>query len=87
MSNDTVLMFIAAIDASVLARGTPGFSGAELQNVINQAAVYAARHSKPQVTLKDLEWAKDRVMMGAERKSAVITPEDKRLCVYLSASD
>jgi ATP-dependent metalloprotease len=44
-----------------------------------QAAVYAARNSKPFVSLKDLEWAKDRVMMGAERKSAVITPEDKRL--------
>lgn len=47
-----------------------------------KAAVHAARNSKPHVTLKDLEWAKDRVMMGAERKSAVITPEDKRLWVH-----
>lgn len=67
------------IDVSVLARGTPGFSGAELQNLVNHAAVHAARAGKAKVSAQDLEWAKDRVMLGSERKSAVITDEDKKL--------
>lgn len=76
---DTEYLASTAIDVSVLARGTPGFSGAELQNLVNQAAVHAARAGKPKVTGRDLEWAKDRVMLGSERKSAVITDEDKKL--------
>lgn len=75
------MTLFSAIDASVLARGTPGFSGAELQNLVNQAAVHAARAGKPKVTARDFEWAKDRVMLGSERRSAVITDEDKKLWV------
>ena len=70
------------VDASLLARGTPGFSGAELENLVNQAAVHASRNKSPAVTMKDMEWAKDKIMMGAERKSAVIPQAERKLTAY-----
>jgi len=70
------------VDARVIARGTPGFSGADLQNLVNEAALLAARKGKASVTMTDLEHAKDKVMMGAERKSMVMTDEEKRLTAY-----
>jgi len=70
------------VDASLLARGTPGFSGAELENLVNQAAVRASRNKSPAVTMKDMEWAKDKIMMGAERKSAVIPHAERKLTAY-----
>lgn len=62
----------------VLARGTPGFSGAELENMVNQAAVYAARKGSTSIALRDLEWAKDKILMGTERNSAYIPEKIKR---------
>jgi ATP-dependent metalloprotease len=73
------------VDKSVLARGTPGFSGAELENLVNQAAVHASRNKKPVVSMPDFEWAKDKILMGAERRSAVITQEDKIMTAYHEA--
>jgi cell division protease FtsH len=70
------------IDLRVLARGTPGFSGAELANLVNEAALRAARKGKLKVDLVDLEYAKDKVMMGVERKSRVMTDEQKTLTAY-----
>jgi cell division protease FtsH len=66
------------VDLSVLARGTPGFSGADLANLVNEAALYAARYGKKQVDAPDFEIAKDKVMMGTERKSLIISDEEKR---------
>jgi len=65
------------IDPSVLARGTPGFSGADLANLVNEAALFAARASKKLVSMEDFELAKDKVMMGVERRS-IVMPEDER---------
>ncbi len=65
------------VDTRVIARGTPGFSGADLANLINEAALLAARMSKRVVTMSDFESAKDKVMMGAERRSMVMTEEEK----------
>jgi ATP-dependent metalloprotease len=70
------------VDINVIARGTPGFSGAELENVVNQAAVHASRRKLDKVGLEDLEWAKDKIMMGAERRSAVIQEKDKIMTAY-----
>ncbi|NTV10951.1 MAG: ATP-dependent metallopeptidase FtsH/Yme1/Tma family protein [Zoogloea sp.] len=70
------------VDAMVLARGTPGMSGADLANLVNEAALFAARTSKRLVDMEDFERAKDKIFMGAERKSMVITPEDKRKTAY-----
>lgn len=70
------------VDAKVIARGTPGFSGADLANLVNEAALLAARRNKKVVTMKDMEDAKDKVMMGAERKSMVMSDEEKRLTAY-----
>ena len=70
------------VDATVIARSTPGFSGADLENLINQAAVHASRNKQSSVTLKDLDWAKDKILMGAERRSAVIQPKDKIMTAY-----
>ena len=64
-----------AMDLTSLARGTPGFSGAQLENLVNQAAVKASGEGSTLVELKHFDWAKDRILMGAERLSAVITPE------------
>jgi len=71
-----------AVDPKILARGTPGFSGAELQNMVNQAAVQAAREGSKNVNLKHFEWAKDKIIMGSERKSAFISDKVKRLTAY-----
>jgi cell division protease FtsH len=69
-----------AID--VLARATPGFSGADLANLVNEAALLAARHSQKFVTMRDFESSKDKVLMGAERKSMIITDEEKKVTAY-----
>lgn len=71
-----------SVDPVVIARGTPGLSGADLANLINQAAIRAATLHAPAVELSHLEWAKDKIQMGAERHSAVITQESKRLTAY-----
>jgi cell division protease FtsH len=70
------------VDANVLARGTPGMSGADLANLVNEAALFAARSNKRLVDMDDFERAKDKIFMGAERKSMVITPEDKKKTAY-----
>jgi cell division protease FtsH len=70
------------VDARVIARGTPGFSGADLANLVNEAALLAARRNKRYVTMAELEDAKDKVMMGAERRSMVMTDEEKKLTAY-----
>jgi cell division protease FtsH len=70
------------VDLRILARGTPGFSGAELANMINEAALLAARQGKNKVEMIDLENAKDKVMMGAERRSLAMSDEQKRLTAY-----
>jgi cell division protease FtsH len=70
------------VDAKVIARGTPGFSGADLANIVNEAALLAARAGKRMVAMVDFESAKDKVMMGAERRSMVMTEEEKRLTAY-----
>jgi len=73
------------VDAKVLARGTPGFSGADLANLVNEAALNAARQNKRAVTMSDFEYAKDKVMMGPERRSMVMTDEEKKLTAYHEA--
>lgn len=70
------------VRADILARGTPGMSGADLANLINEAALFAARANKRLVDMEDFEKAKDKILMGAERKSMVITPEDKKKTAY-----
>jgi cell division protease FtsH len=75
----------ADVDMEVVAKGTPGFSGADLANLINEAALLAARADKSQVNMDDLEAAKDKVMMGAERRSMVITEEEKKVTAYHEA--
>ncbi len=73
------------VDLKVLARGTPGFSGADLMNLVNEAALLAARRNKRIVTQAEFEDAKDKVMMGAERKTLVMTDDEKRLTAYHEA--
>ena len=73
------------IDPQVIARGTPGFSGADLANLVNEAALLAARRNKRLVTQHEFEDAKDKVMMGAERRSMVMTEEEKKLTAYHEA--
>lgn len=70
------------VDAALIARGTPGFSGAELENVVNQAAVRASKQKLKAVSMRDFEWAKDRIMMGAEKRSMVIQEKDKKMTAY-----
>jgi cell division protease FtsH len=70
------------VDVSVIARGTPGFSGAALANLVNEAALNAARYSRKLVAMSDFEGAKDKVLMGKERRSMVITEADKRVTAY-----
>jgi len=72
----------ADVDVRVIARGTPGFSGADLSNLVNEAALMAARKNRRMVTQYDFEMAKDKVMMGAERKSMVMSEEEKRNTAY-----
>ena len=73
------------VDVSVLARGTPGFAGADLENLVNEAALLAARSNKEKVDMNDFELAKDKVMMGSERKSMIISEEEKRITAYHEA--
>lgn len=73
------------VKTQVIARATPGFSGADLANLINEAALYAARFNKREVTQEDLEWAKDKIMMGTERRSMVMNDNEKRLTAYHEA--
>jgi len=73
------------IDLSVIARGTPGFTGADLENMTNEAALLAARRDKDKIEMEDLEDAKDKVLMGAERKSMIISDEEKRTTAYHEA--
>src|ERR687885_1622108 len=73
------------VDIQVIARGTPGFTGADLANLVNEAALNAARYNKKIVNMADFELAKDKVLMGAERKSMVITNEEKRVTAYHEA--
>jgi cell division protease FtsH len=70
------------VDASILARGTPGFSGADLANLVNEAALNAARYDKKKVQMIDFEFAKDKVLMGVERKSMVMSDREKRNTAY-----
>lgn len=74
-----------AVDVNVIARGTPGFTGADLANIVNEAALNAARYNKKVVGMNDFEIAKDKVMMGAERRSMVISDEEKRNTAYHEA--
>ncbi|MEE9210195.1 MAG: ATP-dependent zinc metalloprotease FtsH [Kiloniellales bacterium] len=73
------------VEPRVIARGTPGFSGADLANLVNEAALFAARSGKRVVTMADFEFAKDKVLMGAERRSMVMTEEEKELTAYHEA--
>ncbi len=73
------------VDLRIIARGTPGFSGADLANLVNEAALTAARTGKRFVTMEDFEFAKDKVMMGAERRSMVLTDEQKEHTAYHEA--
>ena len=75
----------ADVDAKIIARGTPGFSGADLANLVNEAALMAARRGKRSVAMSEFEHAKDKVMMGAERRSMVMTEDEKKLTAYHEA--
>ena len=70
------------VDFAVIARGTPGFSGADIENLVNESVLYAARFDKEKVTMSDFEYAKDKVLMGTERKSMVISDAEKRNTAY-----
>ena len=73
------------VDLSTIARGTPGFTGADLENMVNESALMAARRGKDRVEMDDLEYAKDKVMMGVERKSMIINDEEKKSTAYHEA--
>ncbi|GBD25163.1 ATP-dependent zinc metalloprotease FtsH [bacterium HR30] len=73
------------VDLALLARGTPGFAGADLENLVNEAALLAARQNKDKVSMADFELAKDKVLMGVERKSMIMSPEEKRSTAYHEA--
>ncbi|HJO04746.1 MAG TPA: ATP-dependent zinc metalloprotease FtsH [Acidobacteriota bacterium] len=75
----------ANVDLSVVARSTPGFSGADLENLVNEAALVAARHDRDKVMMDDFEYAKDKVLMGAERRSMIISDAEKRITAYHEA--
>ena len=79
------LPLAADVDVNVLARSTPGMTGADLENLVNEAALMAARHDQESVTMVDLEMAKDKVMMGAERRSMIISDAEKRITAYHEA--
>ncbi len=70
------------VDVSLIARGTPGFSGADLANLVNEAALRAARLNKGQVDIEDFEYAKDKVLLGMERKSMILSEDDKQVVAY-----
>jgi cell division protease FtsH len=74
-----------AVDLEIIARGTPGFSGADLENLVNEAALYAARHDRDRLMAFDFEMAKDKVLMGTERRSMIISEREKRTTAYHEA--
>jgi len=73
------------VDLPVLARSTPGFTGADIANMVNEAALYASRSGKKSIAMEDFEYAKDKVLMGSERKSMIISEEEKRITAYHEA--
>ena len=73
------------VELRTIARGTPGFSGADLRNLINEAALFAARSNRKEITLAELEWARDKVMMGPERKSMVMSEDERKTTAYHEA--
>ena len=73
------------VDLEIIAKSTPGFSGADLENLVNEAALLAARNNKDSIEMDDFDHAKDKVLMGAERKSAIISDRDKRVTAYHEA--
>ena len=73
------------VDPNLIARGTPGFSGADLENIVNESALFAARGGRKHVGMEEFERAKDKIMMGAERKSMVMSAKDKRVTAYHEA--
>ena len=73
------------VKLSVIARSTPGFSGADLENLVNESALHAARYSRMKITMEDFEYAKDKVIMGAERKSLIISDSEKKITAYHEA--
>ncbi len=73
------------VDLQVLARSTPGFTGADIANLVNEAALYASRNGKKGIAMEDFEYAKDKVLMGSERKSMIISEEEKRITAYHEA--
>ncbi|MCL1097138.1 ATP-dependent zinc metalloprotease FtsH [Shewanella gelidii] len=73
------------IKASIIARGTPGFSGADLANLVNEAALFAARNNRRTVSMEEFERAKDKIMMGAERRSMVMSEDEKEMTAYHEA--
>jgi cell division protease FtsH len=75
----------ADVELRTIARGTPGFSGADLKNLINEAALFAARSNKKEITLTELEWARDKVLMGPERRSMVMSDKERRSTAYHEA--
>ena len=79
------VLLSSPIDAMVIARGTPGFSGADLANLVNEAALFAARNSKESVELSDLDIASDKIIMGPERRSMMMSDDEKKLTAYHEA--
>jgi len=79
------VQMVDGVDMSIIARGTPGFSGADLKNLINEAALGGARNNKTELKLADFEWARDKVMMGTERRSMVMSEKEKRNTAYHEA--
>ncbi len=73
------------VDMEIIARGTPGFSGADLENLVNEAALHAAKQDKEQVSMDDFETAKDKVLMGTERRSLILSEEEKKTTAYHEA--
>jgi cell division protease FtsH len=73
------------VDLKILARSTPGFTGADIANMVNEAALYASRKGKKKIDMNDFEFAKDKVLMGAERRSMIISEEEKRITAYHEA--
>jgi cell division protease FtsH len=74
-----------SVDLKILARSTPGFTGADIANMVNEAALYASRKGKKKIDMNDFEFAKDKVLMGAERRSMIISEEEKRITAYHEA--
>nr|XP_045727956.1 ATP-dependent zinc metalloprotease YME1L1-like [Mirounga angustirostris] len=80
--NFNIVFVCVAVDPEIIARGTVGFSGAELENLVNQAALKAAVDGKEMVTMKELEFSKDKILMGPERRSVEIDNKNKTITAY-----